>query len=177
MRLLLQSSRALHNQKFIDAKKVPKTVNKTVEEAFNLGTINGARAIGMQDKIGSLAVGKLADILVFDALTPSMVCVAQHDPVAAIVLHSSPADIEIVIVDGHIRKQGSVLKKVDLSAGKEFWGAGEVDGEVGWKDVAGELVKRRKGLQEQIEKLDMEEARAGVIKAFYIDEANIVEKI
>jgi cytosine/adenosine deaminase-related metal-dependent hydrolase len=76
LRLLLQSSREKYNNKFIEAGKVPKKVNKTVEEAFNLGTLGGARAIGMQDKIGTLKPGYLADIVVWDALSPGMVCAA-----------------------------------------------------------------------------------------------------
>ncbi|TVY44940.1 5'-deoxyadenosine deaminase, partial [Lachnellula occidentalis] len=112
MRLLLQSARGIYNQPFLNQGKVPAKVFKTVEEAFNLGTINGARAIGMEGRIGSLAVGKLADIVVFDASSPSMVCGAQHDPVAAVVLHSSPGDIEMVVVDGVVRKQGRRLRAV-----------------------------------------------------------------
>lgn len=50
MRLLFQSARNLHNQKYIDVGKVPKKVYKTVEVAFNLVTISGARVINMQDK-------------------------------------------------------------------------------------------------------------------------------
>jgi len=177
MRLLLQSSRNIYSTPFIEAGKVNKTVNKTVEDVFNLGTIGGARAVRMEDRIGSLAVGKLADLLVFDALSPGMVGAAQHDPVAAIVLHSSPADIEIVFVDGVARKKESVLLGVDTGAGKEIWGDGEVTGEVAWKVVAKELVKRREELQKKIEKLDMDGALDGMVKAFYVDTSNIVESI
>lgn len=38
----------------------------TPEQALNASTINGAFAIEMEDKIGSLEVGKIADIIVFD---------------------------------------------------------------------------------------------------------------
>lgn len=89
MRLLLQSTRGLRNGTFYSRGEMPKRVYKTVEEAFNLGTIHGAKAVDMEDTIGSLAVGKLADTVVFEAPSSSMACGAQHDPVAAIVLHSS----------------------------------------------------------------------------------------
>lgn len=110
LRLCLQSSRGTRNQKFADAGVVSKTVNKTVEEAFNLGTVGGARTVGMPDKIGKFEVGYLADLLVWDALSPGMVCASQHDPVAAIILHSSPADLEMVIADGVLRKGDGKLK-------------------------------------------------------------------
>lgn len=172
---MLQSSRSNYNQKFIDADKIPKKVNKTVEEAFNLGTISGARAIGMGDRIGSLAAGKAADLCVWDARSPGMVCAAQHDAVAAVVLHSSPADLEMVIVDGVVRKEGGKLRSVDLGVGRDVW-----DGEKGvweWRDVSGELVRRREGLQKRVEGVDFEKAREGVIKGFYIDESKIVNSV
>ena len=179
MRLLLQSSRSAYDQRFVDKGLVPKTMYKTVEEAFNLGTINGAKAIGMEDKIGSLAVGKLADIVVFDGLSPSMICGAQHDPLAAVVIHSSPGDIELVVIDGVVRKSGTALKPVYTTAGKEIWADKEAAdlGDLSWKDIARNLVERRKGIQKKFDKLDLEEARSGAIKAFYIDESKISDKL
>ncbi|PVH72717.1 Metallo-dependent hydrolase [Cadophora sp. DSE1049] len=176
LRLLLQSSRATYNQKFVDEGKVPKKLNRTVEEAFNLGTLGGARAAKMEGKIGTLKVGAFADILVWDSLSPGMVCAAQHDPVSAIVLHSSPQDIEMVIVDGVVRKDGGKLKGVDVDAGRGMWGGVE-RGVLQWKDVSRELVARREVLQKKIEGIDMEEARKGVIAAFHIDESLIVDSV
>ena len=43
-----------------------------------------------------------------------MICAGLHNPVAAIILHSSPADIDTVIVDGVVRKQGGKLLDVKL---------------------------------------------------------------
>ena len=176
MRLLLQSARGAHNAKFLEKGVSAKSIYHTVEEAFNLGTISGARAINMEGKIGSLAVGKLADIVVFDAMSSSMVCGAQHDPVAAIVLHSSPADIEMVIVDGVTRKRHWMLENVDTQLGGEIWDGARTD-TLAWKDVAKELIERRKVIQEQIEKIDMDHATEGVIKNFYIDKSKLVDTV
>jgi cytosine/adenosine deaminase-related metal-dependent hydrolase len=121
MRILLQTSRAFYNQRFVEAKKNPVEVNKTVEEAFNLGTIAGARALQMEDQIGSLAVGKRADIVVFDATSPSMAVAAQYDPVAAIVLHSSPRDVVMTLVDGVVRKEKGVLSTVRVTEEEQRW--------------------------------------------------------
>ncbi|TVY32636.1 5-methylthioadenosine/S-adenosylhomocysteine deaminase [Lachnellula subtilissima] len=176
MRLLLQSARGTYNQPFLAQSKVPAKVYKTVEEAFNLGTIYGARAIGMDDRIGSLAVGKLADLVVFDASSPSMVCGAQHDAVAAVVLHSSPGDIEMVVVDGMVRKQEKRLSAVDVAAGRGLW-AGEERDILEWADVARMLVERREALQETLGKINYDEAKAGVIRAFHVDGRNIVDSL
>lgn len=178
LRLLLQHSRAVYNQTFIDKEKAPRKLNRTVEEAFNLGTIGGARAAGLSEKVGSLRVGKLADILVWDASSPAMVCAAQHDPVQAVILQSSPKDIEMVIVNGVIRKEGGKLKPVDLKLGRKVWDVDSAEtASLEWEDVSKELVKRRERVQGEIEKLDMEEAKKGIIKGFYIDERVIVDSV
>ncbi|TVY76097.1 5-methylthioadenosine/S-adenosylhomocysteine deaminase [Lachnellula suecica] len=176
MNLLLQSSRANYSEEFNKQGKVPAKVYKTVEDAFNLGTIAGARAIGMEDKVGSLAVGKIADLVVFDASSPSMVCGAQHDPVAAVVLHSTPRDIEMVIVDGIVRKVGGKLCAVDVKAGRDMW-VGEERDTLEWKDVAKMLVEKREALQEKLGKIDYEEATTGTIKAWHLDETSIAEHL
>jgi cytosine/adenosine deaminase-related metal-dependent hydrolase len=116
MRLGLQAARGVYNAKFEAEGKVPKKVFKTVEDAFNLGTIQGARAAKMQDKIGSLKEGKLADLVIFDATSPGMICAAEHDPVAAVVLHSSPGDFEAVMVDGIWRKREGRLLPIEVEA-------------------------------------------------------------
>lgn len=175
LRLLLQCSRGLNNEKFIAQDKIPKRVNKTIEEAFNLGTIAGARAVGRGTELRSLKVGKKADILVWDAASPGMVCAAEEDAVAAVVLHSSPADLEMVIVDGVIRKEGGKLKSVDFSEGNEIW-----DGEKGiweWKEISKELTRRRVEMMKKVEKIDFQAATKGVIQGFYIDEDKIVESV
>ena len=68
----------------------------------------------MESELGSIAVGKLADLVIFDARSPSMICAAEQDAVAAIVMHASVRDIETVIVDGKVRKLGGKLVPVDV---------------------------------------------------------------
>lgn len=128
----------------------------------------------MGDKVGSIAEGKLADLVIFDATSPSMVCAAEHDPVAAIILHSSPADVDTVIVDGVIRKEGGKLVPVGLDdEGKEVAGQGSLE----WKDVARELVRSRAALQEKIDGVDMEKAEKGVMQAYHVNEGAVVDRI
>lgn len=154
--------------------KDPRSVYKTVEEAFNLGTIQGARAVHMQDKIGSIAVGKVADLVIFDATSVAMVCAAQHDPVAAIVLHSSPGDVDTVIVDGHVRKRGGRLLPVHL----DDVGQSIADKEtLEWKEVAKALVKGREEIQKKIDSHDVENARKVTVERLHIDESKICHKV
>ncbi|KAK3723163.1 hypothetical protein LTR37_001886 [Vermiconidia calcicola] len=164
-RIGLQSARAARGEVAAEKGKTPVTVGYTVKEAFNLATIRGAHAMKMEDKTGSIAEGKFADLVIFDAISPSMVCAGVHDPVAAIILHSSPADVETVIIDGIIRKRDGRLVDVKLDesakqlAGKES---------VSWKDVATNLIKNRERIQSETEKIDYEDAERKVMEAFYI---------
>ncbi|KAJ7453209.1 hypothetical protein FB451DRAFT_1100564 [Mycena latifolia] len=167
MRLALQSARGARNERFVARGALPRTIHPTVEQAFNLGTIKGARAVGMGAEIGSLRAGKRADLVIFDAASPAMVCAAAHDPVAAIVLHASVRDVETVIVDGRIRKAGGKLCAVDVGGGAE----------VEWPEVAAKLLHSRRRLQEAIEAADMDGAREATINLFHVDKKNIVEHI
>ena len=173
MRLALQTARAHWNRPFNElgksARSLPEMLH--VEAAFNLGTIKGARAIGMEPDIGSLELGKLADIVIFDATTPALTCVAEHDPVAALVMHASIRDIEMVIIDGQIKKKSGKLvpTKLDTVAtqvtGKE---------ELTWEEVSKELLKGRARLHGETEGIDLEPAYLGMAQACGIDMTNIV---
>lgn len=145
-----------------------------MEEAFNQATIRGARAAKMGDKVGSIAEGKFADLVIFDATSPSMICAGVHDPVAAVVLHSSPSDIDTVIVDGIVRKRNGKLESVKLD---ERGSAVAGKASVAWGDVAKELIASRAELQKRIEKIDMDAAEKGVMKEFHINEADIVDSL
>ncbi|EHK25605.1 uncharacterized protein TRIVIDRAFT_167858 [Trichoderma virens Gv29-8] len=174
MRLGLQAERGLRNSALIEAGKAPKHLSLSVREVFRLGTIGGARAIGMEDQLGSLEEGKLADIVIFDGLSPGMICASEEDPVAAIVLHSSIADIETVIVNGKIVKQRGSLVPVDLDLSMSDLKFAKTRLE--WSDVAQELLRSRQRVIDAGKKSwggDMEKALDGVSKAFHIDASNL----
>jgi cytosine/adenosine deaminase-related metal-dependent hydrolase len=174
MRLALQTARGIRNQRIIDTGKTPRKVHFTVEKAFNLGTIQGARAVGMGSEIGSLEEGKLADIVIFDANSPAMVCAAEQDPVAAIVLHSSAHDIETVIVDGIIKKEGGKLVPVE---GIEKQVAGGEKDVLGWKDVAAELLKSRERIEKKVQEIDYEKARKSIFQVLMVQEDTLSDDL
>ncbi len=62
-------------------------------------TCDGARALGMDRDIGSLEVGKKADLFVFDPGATAK-SAYMHDPVATLVYSSDPRNIRSVLVDG-----------------------------------------------------------------------------
>ncbi|MGY4709152.1 amidohydrolase family protein [Mycolicibacterium sp. CBM1] len=70
----------------------------SAHEAWEMGTIGGARALRMDDEIGSLEVGKKADIVVLDGLGPTLANV--HDPYQAVVFVAGSREVSEVWVDG-----------------------------------------------------------------------------
>ena len=80
---------------------------------LELATLGGARALGLESEIGSIAVGKCADVVVLDLAAPH----AQPedaDLISRIVYSAQPADVRYVIVDGRIVVRDGVLKTADV---------------------------------------------------------------
>lgn len=80
-------------------------------DAFRLATLGGAEALNMQDIIGSIEVGKKADLVVFD--TDSVNLAGINDPISGITFHATNADVELVMVNGEIVKRDHKLTKVE----------------------------------------------------------------
>lgn len=70
----------------------------TAAEALDLGTLGGARALGLADEIGSLRAGKRADLNVVSLAGSPYVPV--EDPAAAVVFGGAPARVLATFVDG-----------------------------------------------------------------------------
>ena len=69
-------------------------------ELVRMATINGARALQLDHMIGSLEVGKRADIIVLDADSPSLT--PNFDPHTTIATCVTRADVRHVLVDGNV---------------------------------------------------------------------------
>jgi cytosine/adenosine deaminase-related metal-dependent hydrolase len=82
----------------------------TVRQSLAMATIGGARCLGRADEIGSLEVGKRADLALWrlDGLAHTGI----DDPVAALVLGAAPA-LELLAVDGRVVVERDVLSTVD----------------------------------------------------------------
>ena len=70
----------------------------TAPQVLEMATIGGARALGMADEIGSLEVGKQADLVLFAEASVSLSNV--HDPYQELVYCASPRDVHTVWVAG-----------------------------------------------------------------------------
>jgi 5-methylthioadenosine/S-adenosylhomocysteine deaminase len=79
----------------------------TARKALELGTIEGARSMGMDDRIGSLKPGKRADLIAIDTNALNMAVVT--DPARLVLEATGPENIDTVVVDGRILKRGGKL--------------------------------------------------------------------
>jgi len=114
-RMALASQRALDNNEARRTNgQLPSTTTVTCDEALGWITIHGARALGLQDRIGSLTPGKQADVVLIRADTLNMR--PLHDPVASVVMQAGLANIDTVLVAGQVRKRGGQLVFPSLDA-------------------------------------------------------------
>jgi len=91
------------------------TLNPTVTDAgtvMQMGTIGGARAIGLQKFTGSLEPGKQADLIILDTHKPHLV--PLYNPVSQIVYAASGADVKDVIVSGQILVHNREVLTLDV---------------------------------------------------------------
>jgi 5-methylthioadenosine/S-adenosylhomocysteine deaminase len=88
-----------------DAEALP------AREVLRMATIRGAQALGLESQIGSLEVGKQADLIMIDAAQPHLA--PRHDPIALLVYSAQAADVTTVLVDGRILMEDRVLRTLD----------------------------------------------------------------
>jgi 5-methylthioadenosine/S-adenosylhomocysteine deaminase len=81
---------------------------------FQMATMAGARAMGLEDQIGSIAIGKRADLVVFDFRRPHLT--PNVNPLGNLVHVAQGRDVEMVVVDGDIVVADGEPTKVDAEA-------------------------------------------------------------
>ena len=88
------------------------------EQALEMATINGARALGLESEVGSLEVGKKADLVVVDPYGRGGLGAAPWDPqdeggvsVITTVVHGCTGrDVDLTMIDGKaLVAQGRLL--------------------------------------------------------------------
>ena len=120
MRIALLTERIRRNDAFPGVQPQP-------EDILADATDGGARAVNQQKTIGSLEVGKKADLFVLDTLKPYLVPAGRL--VSAVIHGGHPSDIESVMVDGEFimrnnkvltMDEGAILREAD-AVGKRIW--------------------------------------------------------
>ena len=91
--------------RMLDSKVMPAT------SVLEMATMNGARAMGMQKEVGSIEVGKRADIVLIDLKKPHLV--PYGDVVSNIVYSAMGSDVDTVLVDGRVLLRGGKVLTLD----------------------------------------------------------------
>jgi len=116
----------------------------TAEKVLEMATIDGARAIGMEHEIGSLEIGKKADLFIYDP-SKSPKSIPMHNPVSTLVYSGSCSCVETVMVDGYpvllegkitTADEPSVIRTCQVQAEELTKRAGIVTKKRSWKSLA-----------------------------------------
>jgi 5-methylthioadenosine/S-adenosylhomocysteine deaminase len=118
MRATLNADRAVDHQ---SAHREGMTVvnNKLrTQDVLHFATQGGADALGLGSALGSVTPGKLADLVLLRADTPSMVPLinAEHQ----IVFQASRAEVDTVMVNGRVLKHAGELIAPDLKRARQL---------------------------------------------------------
>ena len=97
-----------------DARRDPRAV--TAEQALEMATIGGATALRLDDRVGSLEVGKQADLTIFD--TADFDWRPLHNPVANLVYGATGYSVDTVVIAGVVVLDRKRHTLVDLEAAR-----------------------------------------------------------
>lgn len=83
----------------------------SAREIFRMATIQGAKALGMDANIGSIEIGKKADLAILNLRTPSMT--PRNDLLAGLCYSANGSEVETVIIDGKITMENRKVLTLD----------------------------------------------------------------
>jgi 5-methylthioadenosine/S-adenosylhomocysteine deaminase len=124
MRVAMNMQRMVVNQMILDQGLPPNPLNRwpsvpasfpqllTTRDVLRYATVNGAKALRLDSKVGSLTPGKEADIIILDATRINVAPLNQVP--GAVVSLMDRTNVETVIVAGKVRKWKGQLLDVDL---------------------------------------------------------------
>ena len=117
MRLTMSVQRNIDNLAALSRGEVlPETATITCAEALQWVTTNGARMIGMEQSLGTIAPGKKADIILLRGGDLNLFPV--NNAINAVVRHATPGNVDTVMVAGNIVKRDGKLLYGNLAEKK-----------------------------------------------------------
>lgn len=87
----------------------------SARQVLRMATVNGARAVGLGSELGSLEVGKRADVIIV-RLNELHTSPLASDVISTIVYSAGPTDVATVIIDGKLVMRGRKLLTLDQQA-------------------------------------------------------------
>ena len=86
------------------------------QKVLDLATIEGATALGADHEIGSIEVGKKADIILLDAKSPNLTPIHGKETIVSNLVYStSSGNVDTTIVDGRILMEGRTIKSLNMN--------------------------------------------------------------
>jgi cytosine/adenosine deaminase-related metal-dependent hydrolase len=117
MRSVISLQHALVYEKILAGKKhAPERI--TTRDVLAYATIEGARANGLDHKVGSLTPGKDADIIMLRTDKPNIFPI--NDPIGAVVWGMDTSNVDSVFIAGKPMKRNGMLLHVDFEAVKKM---------------------------------------------------------
>ncbi len=83
----------------------------SAKDGFKIATINGAKALRMEDSIGSIEAGKKADLVILNTNTPSLM--PNNNLIAGLAYSANGSEVETVIIDGKITMENRQVLTMD----------------------------------------------------------------
>ena len=83
---------------------------------FDLATMGGARVMRLEHEIGSIEVGKRADLVLLDLNQLHAFPASEVDPISRLVYSASKRDVETVIINGKVVMENHRLLTIDKAA-------------------------------------------------------------
>lgn len=85
------------------------------QKVLDLATIEGAKALGADHEIGSIEVGKKADIILLDAKSPNLTPIHGKETIVSNMVYSaSSGNVDTTIVDGRVLMEGRTIKSLNM---------------------------------------------------------------
>ena len=112
MRSTLSMERAVANDESLNAGITPDRLELTTRDVLEFATIEGARALGIEDRTGSLTPGKQADIVLLR--TDDLNMFPVNNPVASVALAANTSNVDTVLVGGRVLKRDGRMVGIDL---------------------------------------------------------------
>jgi 5-methylthioadenosine/S-adenosylhomocysteine deaminase len=78
---------------------------------FHMATLGGAEALGIDDRVGSLEAGKLADVVLVDARAPELT--PLYDVYSHLVYAAKGGNVTTVVVNGRVVVRDRRMVTVD----------------------------------------------------------------
>jgi len=102
----MKTTALLHKVNSLDPKII------SAQKVLEMATIDAAKCLGMEDEIGSIKIGKKADLFIFNpGLAPKST--PMHNPISTLVYSSSERNVETVIIDGTMVLEDGLISNID----------------------------------------------------------------